>query len=457
MLRLPQHISRPTNYHYSATPWFQNSNLFFANPTQRMSRILPFSINYVSRSAFRANAFNPPENHVENEEGAKFRVLKRTLDAIGIECTHCAPGHYSNLFCPKCKGGQSIERSLSFHINQNMNFAMWRCFRFECGWAGKADIGAAHDGVNENNKVNSTRQMTEESLGLEPLGDKLIAYFAERMISKDVLQKNFVLQTSADQNAIAFTYRRNGVLVNCKYRSVLNKKFWQKHPKFISPHILGPFRNGLPSLVGYSVDELENLLLREPYLDWTVWHETGFPIRSWPTLVDADCYGLITCRPPMPINGDGKEKGAEKILYGLDNIKSVDELIIVEGEIDKLSMEQAGLLNCVSVPDGAPQKVSAKELPSLEKDTRFPYLWNCKEYLDKASRIILATDSDIPGQALAEELARRLGRERCWLVSWPKKDEYSYFKDANEVLKNLGAGTLRDTVGNAKPYQVQNN
>ena len=30
----------------------------------------------------------------------------------------------------------------------------------------------------------------------------------------------------------------------------------------------------------------------------------------------------------------------------------------------------------------------------------------------KASRIILATDGDQPGQALAEELARRLGRER---------------------------------------------
>lgn len=34
----------------------------------------------------------------------------------------------------------------------------------------------------------------------------------------------------------------------------------------------------------------------------------------------------------------------------------------------------------------------------------------CNHY--QASRIILATDGDIPGQALAEELARRLGRER---------------------------------------------
>lgn len=32
--------------------------------------------------------------------------------------------------------------------------------------------------------------------------------------------------------------------------------------------------------------------------------------------------------------------------------------------------------------------------------------------VSQASRIILATDGDAPGQALAEELARRLGKER---------------------------------------------
>ncbi|KAJ0082494.1 hypothetical protein Patl1_11519 [Pistacia atlantica] len=65
-------------------------------------------------------------------------------------------------------------------------------------------------------------------------------------------------------------------------------------------------------------------------------------------------------------------------------------------------------------------------------DTKYKYLWNCKEYLKKASRIILATDGDLPGQALAEELARCLGKERCWLVKWPKSYEVNHFKDANE-------------------------
>ena len=49
-------------------------------------------------------------------------------------------------------------------------------------------------------------------------------------------------------------------------------------------------------------------------------------------------------------------KGAEKILFGLDDIVGAREIIIVEGEMDKLALEQAGFKNVVSVPDGAPGK-----------------------------------------------------------------------------------------------------
>ncbi|XP_044478834.1 primase homolog protein-like isoform X1 [Mangifera indica] len=229
---------------------------------------------------------------------------------------------------------------------------------------------------NNIRKVMSSREITEKSLGLEPLGDKVIAYFAGRMISEGTLRRNSVMQLSGDQDVIALPFKQNGVLVGCKYRTCREKKFWQV-------------------------------------------------------------------------------KGTQKWLFGLDDIKDADEIIIVEGEIDKLAMEEAGFLNCVSVPCGAPQKVSAKELPPQEKDTGYQYVWNCKEHLDKVSRIILATDGDIPGQALAEELARRLGKERCWRVQWPKKDEFCCFKDANEVLMFLGRDALKEVIDNAELYQLQ--
>jgi twinkle protein len=73
------------------------------------------------------------------------------------------------------------------------------------------------------------------------------------------------------------------------------------------------------------------------------------------------------------------------------------------------------------VPAGAPIKVAdGKVLPS--EDKRFSYVWNARELLDAAPYVILATDQDTAGQALAEELARRIGKEKCRLAKFTKKD-----------------------------------
>ncbi|KAF7121303.1 hypothetical protein RHSIM_Rhsim13G0124700 [Rhododendron simsii] len=345
----------------------------------------------------------------ETSDSSKLRILKQKVEGLEINCDSYEPGRYEVLVCPKCKGGQSLDRGLSFHISENGDFATWKCSSVECGWAGQWCQVLAEDIASCNRvKVNCTGLMTVESLRLVPVGEKLISYFAERKISEDVLQRNAVMQISGNQNAIAFTYRRNEVLVTCKYRS-LDKKFWQVLCLIVD------FKHSCDQFTG-----------------------AGEALR-----VAVVIHVLL------------REKCKERIFYGLDDIKGADEIIIVEGEIDKLSMEESGFLNCVSVPDGAPAKVSAK-LPSLEKDSGFQYLWNCKEHLDKASRIILATDGDPPGNALAEELARRLGRERCWRVRWPKKGEFSYYKDANEVLMNLGSAALRDVVHSAELYSMHN-
>ena len=96
-------------------------------------------------------------------------------------------------------------------------------------------------------------------------------------------------------------------------------------------------------------------------------------------------------------------KGAEKILYGLDDVVGATDVIFVEGEIDKLSLEEAGFSNVVSVPDGAPRDVKEGALPDPEEDTKFSYLWASRGLLDLAARVIIATDNDGPGNALAED------------------------------------------------------
>lgn len=137
-----------------------------------------------------------------------------------------------------------------------------------------------------------------------------------------------------------------------------------------------------------------------------------------------------------------QESGAERILYGMDDVPG-DTIIFVEGEIDKLSVEVAGFLHCVSVPDGAPSP-TAKNYAS-----KFEFLENCEAFLGRMKKVILAVDGDDPGKVLEEELARRLGREKCERVVWPEG-----CKDANEVLVKLGKEKLREVIKMARPYPL---
>lgn len=136
------------------------------------------------------------------------------------------------------------------------------------------------------------------------------------------------------------------------------------------------------------------------------------------------------------------EAGAERILYGLNDIDP-ERCVIVEGEMDKLSVEVAGVTSCVSVPDGAPSE-TAKDYAS-----KFTFLEADRERLESVKEWILAVDSDGPGKRLEDELARRLGREKCRRVTWPAD-----CKDANDVLVMHGAQRLRECLDEAQPFPI---
>ena len=140
-----------------------------------------------------------------------------------------------------------------------------------------------------------------------------------------------------------------------------------------------------------------------------------------------------------------QDSGGAHDFFGIDLIKKDQPLIIVEGEIDCLSLMEMGFDNVVSVPSGAPIKVAdGKVLPS--EDKKFAYVWNAREILDAVPYIILATDQDTAGQALAEELARRIGKEKCRLAKFEKKD-------LNEVMLD-DPTKVGDLLASAVPYPV---
>lgn len=140
-----------------------------------------------------------------------------------------------------------------------------------------------------------------------------------------------------------------------------------------------------------------------------------------------------------------QEKDAEKCLYRFDDIQvGGNFLIITEGEIDCLSFIEAGYHCVTSIPDGAPSATSK------EFHTKFDFLKSAEELIKLYPKIILATDSDAPGKMVEQELARRIGQEKCYRIEYPED-----CKDGNDVLVKCGPDRLKQLADNAHPFPVE--
>lgn len=131
---------------------------------------------------------------------------------------------------------------------------------------------------------------------------------------------------------------------------------------------------------------------------------------------------------------------AELILYNLDRIDPDYPLIITEGEMDCWAFYQAGKYNVVSVPNGA----------SSGEEQKLEYIENCWDYLIDVQTFILATDNDKAGENLKNALAKRLGKDKCKILTWPEG-----CKDANDVLLAYGEEKLREMVDAAKDFPIE--
>lgn len=127
-------------------------------------------------------------------------------------------------------------------------------------------------------------------------------------------------------------------------------------------------------------------------------------------------------------------KDAEKIFYNLDSILGSEKIYIVEGEIDVLSFVEVGILNCISVPNGA--KSSLDECLNNYID-----LFEDKE-------IIIAVDGDKDGRELQDKLIERFGVENCKYIEW------NDCKDANEFLIKYGSIEFLNKINDAKEFPL---
>ena len=136
------------------------------------------------------------------------------------------------------------------------------------------------------------------------------------------------------------------------------------------------------------------------------------------------------------------QTGSAKELWRINEFDGGD-LIICEGEMDALSYQEAGVF-AVSVPNGAPHKASVGV-----SSKKYEYLFDARDKINAADRVIIASDADAPGALLSEEIVRRIGKAKCWVVSYPDG-----CKDANDVLVKHGGDELLSTLVRATPWPV---
>ncbi|HEX7852075.1 MAG TPA: AAA family ATPase [Sphingobium sp.] len=132
----------------------------------------------------------------------------------------------------------------------------------------------------------------------------------------------------------------------------------------------------------------------------------------------------------------------------LDDSLASTPLIIVEGEWDLLVTMSAGKRRVVSVPNGAPKGTSDDQ--ELTEGARYAWYWRHEALLSQVKQVILAVDNDEPGKALAADLCRLFGPERCLFVEYP-----DLCKDPNDVVRLYSHQRLIEMLDAAKPYPVK--
>ena len=156
---------------------------------------------------------------------------------------------------------------------------------------------------------------------------------------------------------------------------------------------------------------------------------------AFPYYVDGELV-LMKFRKPEKYDGNGqkawREEGGQSVLWGMDLCAFDKPLVIVEGEMDALALDEAGVQNVVSVPSGA------NDLSWVE---------NCWDWLDKFGKVIIWGDNDDPGRKMVRDIIPKIGAWKCFVVD-------TTHQDANVSLAKDGKDKTAECVRNARGIPI---
>lgn len=151
-----------------------------------------------------------------------------------------------------------------------------------------------------------------------------------------------------------------------------------------------------------------------------------------------DETGRLVCAKYRKMKYDGNgakewfEKNTKPILFGMAQCDMDNpQLIITEGQLDSLSLAEAGIKNAVSVPNGA---------------KGFTWLTHCWDWINSFSEVVVFGDYENGKMTLVDELCKRLAAPTVKMVN---TDFYAGCKDANEILQKFGKEFLVEAVNSA--------
>ena len=295
--------------------------------------------------------------------------------------------------CPFCGGGENADYD-TFAIG--LENGLWNCMRGSCrkksGNLKELCDMFGEDGydINELPKLNIPKKaktyIKPDEDELQPATEEVYKFFRSRQITQQTVD-DWKIKSDKHGN-IVFPFYRDGLLTYVKYRQPRN---WQKIK-----------------------EEYEALSPEEKA-------NTAKPVKEW------------------------QMANTEPILFGMDMVSYNKPLVICEGEIDALSLYQAGVTNVVSVPSGA---------------KNMDWIAAAWTWLSSFKQIILFGDSDEPGVEMVMNLSKRLGEDRCMIPDeYPEliyngKDYGRICKDANEILICYGPDMLKELVDECEPAPI---
>ena len=146
-------------------------------------------------------------------------------------------------------------------------------------------------------------------------------------------------------------------------------------------------------------------------------------------------YRNMMHRKGMKGSKEWCEEGCKPILFGMKQCVDFDRLIITEGQLDSLSVAEAGIENACSVPIGM---------------NGFSWLPNCYDWINRFKKIVVFGDLEKGHMSLLDTIKQRFPGKTFAV----RMEDYLGEKDANDILRSFGADAVRKAVENAQEPNI---